>query len=70
VRQSVGTVRMQFLLRFPHYTVSCVTAEDAVGNPINVLRGLGDQSRARDEELRAGFKSLESHLTDASKDPV
>ena len=57
---------MQFLLRFPRYTVNCVTAGDAMGDPINVLRGLRDESRARDEELRTRFKQLESHLTEAS----
>ena len=48
------------------YTENFVTIEGEMGDPINVLRGLRDDSRARDEELRAGFKQLESHLTEAS----
>jgi hypothetical protein len=37
-----------------------------MGDPINLLRGLRDQSRAKDQELRAGYKQLASHLEDAS----
>lgn len=55
-----------FLFPSPGYTVNYMTAEEAMGDPINTLRGLCDESRARDEELRAGFKQLESRLAEAS----
>lgn len=37
-----------------------------MGDPISILRGLSNESKARDEELRIGFKQLESNLVEAS----
>lgn len=37
-----------------------------MGDPISLLRGLSNENKARDEELRIGFKQLESNLAEAS----
>jgi hypothetical protein len=39
---------------------------EVVGDPISILRGLSNESKASNEELRIGFKQLESNLAEAS----